>query len=117
MFTPQQMLLVIAWRVKPSTYWYALQQPYRGVQKRGNKKVLPGDRLCGPPFFRIEDLVYCVCVCIPFIVDVRLVDVPAGVTEDFSSTFLLRCLLQFLSREGFNHPFPSSTVKSTFVYP
>ena len=38
----------------------------------------------------------CVCLLIPFIldvrlVDVRLVDVPAGVTQDFS-TFLLRCL-------------------------
>ena len=41
----------------------------------------------------------CVCVCVvsPFILDVRLVDVPAGVTHEgghtgFSSTFLLRCL-------------------------
>ena len=40
----------------------------------------------------------CVCVVvIPFILDVRLVDVPAGVTQeevtqDFSSTVLLRCL-------------------------
>ena len=42
--------------------------------------------------------VHCVCVVIPFILDVRLVDAPAGVTQtggnvtqDFS-TFLLRCL-------------------------
>ena len=35
--------------------------------------------------------VMCVCVVIPFILDVRLVDAPAGVTQDFS-TFLLRCL-------------------------
>ena len=33
----------------------------------------------------------CVCVVIPFILDVRFVDVPAGVTQDFS-TSLLRCL-------------------------
>ena len=33
------------------------------------------------------------------------------------STFLLRCLTSFLSREGFSRPFPSSTVKSSFVYP
>ena len=33
----------------------------------------------------------CVWVVIPFILDVRLVDVPVGVTQDFS-TFLLRCL-------------------------
>ena len=33
----------------------------------------------------------CVCVIIPFILDVRLVDAPAGVTQEFS-TFMLRCL-------------------------
>ena len=38
-------------------------------------------------------------------------------TQDFSSTFLLRCLPSFLSREGFSYSFPSSTVKSNFVYP
>ena len=59
------------------------------------------------------------CVVIPFILDaildVRLVDAPAGVTQDFS-TFLLRCLPEFFSREGFDRLFPSSTVKSNFVY-
>ena len=39
------------------------------------------------------------------------------VTQDFSSTFLLRCVPLFFSREGFSHPFPSSTVKSNFMYP
>ena len=69
----------------------------------------------------------CVCVCvyiIPFILVVRLVDAPyqpgshrrRKVTQDFS-TFLLRCLPSFLSREGYSRPFPSSTVKSNFVYP
>ena len=38
------------------------------------------------------------------------------VTQDFSSTFFLRCVPQFFSREGFSHSFPSSTVKSNFVY-
>ena len=33
----------------------------------------------------------CVCVDIPFILDVRLVDAPAEVTQDLT-TFLLRCL-------------------------
>ena len=55
-------------------------------------------------------------VVIPFILDVRLVDAPAGAKQDLS-TFLLRCLPQFLSREGFSRPFPSSTVKSNFGYP
>ena len=46
---------------------------------------------------RVNTCVFvCVCVVIPFILDVRLVDAPAGsyrrkVTQDFS-TFLLRCL-------------------------
>ena len=38
------------------------------------------------------------------------------VTQDFSSTFLLRCVLYFFSREGFSYSFPSSTVKSNFMY-
>ena len=38
------------------------------------------------------------------------------VTQDIS-TFLLRGLPSFLSREGLSRPFPSSTVKSNFVYP
>ena len=37
------------------------------------------------------------------------------VTRDFS-TLLLRCLPLFFSREGFSRFFPSSTVKSKFVY-
>ena len=51
------------------------------------------------------------CIVFPFIVDVRLVGVPAGVTQDFSSTFLLLCLPLFFSREGFSRFFPSSIVK------
>ena len=35
--------------------------------------------------------IMCVCVIIPFNLDVRLVDAPAGVTQDFS-TFHLWCL-------------------------
>ena len=38
------------------------------------------------------------------------------VTQDFSSAFFLRCVPSFFSREGFSHSFPSSTVKSNFVY-
>ena len=38
------------------------------------------------------------------------------VTQDFSSTFFLRCVPSFFSREGFSHSLPSSTVKSNFVY-
>ena len=38
------------------------------------------------------------------------------VTQDFSPTFFLRCVPYCFSREGFSHSFPSSTVKSNFVY-
>ena len=62
------------------------------------------------------------CIVIPFILDVRYVDVPAAgshsrrkVIQNFS-TFLLRRLPQFFLREGFSRSFPSSTVKSNFVY-
>ena len=37
------------------------------------------------------------------------------VTQDFSCTFLLRCVPKFFSREGFSSSFPSSAVKSNFV--
>ena len=35
--------------------------------------------------YKKQILGVCVCVVIPFILDVRLVDVPAGVTQDFST--------------------------------
>ena len=38
------------------------------------------------------------------------------VTHDFLSTFLLRCMPLFFSREGFSRSFPPSTVKSNLVY-
>ena len=62
-----------------------------------------------------------VCVFFPFILDVRLVGVPAGVTQEEGHTgFLIhlpsevRALI--FSREGFSYSFASSTVKSNFVY-
>ena len=67
---------------------------------------------------------YCVCVCVCFLPihsghQVRWTYQPGShrrkVTQDFSSTFFLRCVPEFFSREGFSHPFPSSTVKSNFV--
>ena len=48
----------------------------------------------------------CVCVVIPFILDVSFVDVPAGATQEEGHT-----------QAGFFHSFPSSTVKSNFVFP
>ena len=57
-----------------------------------------------------------VCVVNQLLLDVRFVDLPDGVTQDFSSTFLLRCVPSFFSREGFSHSFPWSTVKSIFLH-
>ena len=54
------------------------------------------------------------------LLDVRFVDAPAGVTPEEGDTgflHLLRCLPQFLSREGFICSVPSSSVKLNFVYP
>ena len=58
-------------------------------------------------------LLVCVCVFYSHLLwTSSLLDVPVGVTQDFSSTFFLRCVLYFLWREGFSHSFPSLTVKS-----
>ena len=65
----------------------------------------------------------CVCVVIPFILNVRLEDAPARVTqqEKVYTGFLhlpsAALALIFIAREGFSHLFPSSTVKPNFVYP
>ena len=52
-----------------------------------------------------------VCVCVfsshSFWTSSSL-DVPAGVTQDLSSTFFLRCVPLFFSREGFSLSFPSN---------
>ena len=65
----------------------------------------------------------CVCVCVfsshSFWTSSSL-DVPAGVTQEEGHTgFLihLSAVRAFISsREGFSHSFPSSAVKSNFVY-
>ena len=63
----------------------------------------------------------CVCVVIPFILDVRLVDAPAKVTQDeghrISPPSFCRACLNFYRENDFSRPFPSSTVMSNFVYP
>ena len=66
-------------------------------------------------------LLCCVCVFFPFILDIKFVGRTSrghtgGRSQDFSSTFFLRCVPSFFLREGFSHSFPSSTVKSNFVY-
>ena len=62
----------------------------------------------------------CVCVVIPFVLDVRLVDVSDGVTQEEAHTGILHLpspvLALIFSREGFSHSLPSSTVKSNFMY-
>ena len=62
-----------------------------------------------------------VCVVIPFILGIRFVDVPAGVTQEEGHTGFLRLpsavpALIFIARRIQPRSFPSSTVKSNFVY-
>ena len=71
-------------------------------------------------------ILVCVCVCVCVFLPIhsghqaRWTYQPGShrrkVTQDFSSTFFLRCVPSFFSREEFSHFFPSSTVKSNFVY-
>ena len=62
-----------------------------------------------------------VCVFIPFIMDVKFVDAPAGATQEDGHTVFLHLpyavlALIFIARRI--RPFlPLSTVKSNFVYP
>ena len=97
---------------------YALRYPPSSlvIPKKNKYSIVPYD---------LKYNVKCVCVyvfvVIPFILDVRLVDVPAMVTQEKGHTGLLhlpsaRCVPSFFSLEGFSRSFPSSTVKSNFVY-
>ena len=70
----------------------------------------------------VEHKYVCVCVVIPFILDIKFVGrttrghTGGKFTRDFSSTFLLRCVPSFFSREGFSRSFPLSTVKSNLRF-
>ena len=66
----------------------------------------------------------CVCVCvfvvIPFILEVRVVDAPAGITQEEGHIgFLIHLPSAVLALifHARRRPFPSSTVKSNVVYP
>ena len=65
----------------------------------------------------------CVCVCVlfPFILDGRLVDIPAGVTQEEGHTgFLLHlpsaALASIFSRGGFSRSFSPVDRKVDFMY-
>ena len=61
----------------------------------------------------------CVCVVIPFVLDVGPVDTPAGVTQEEDHTGFLRlasAVLAFIFiARRICHPFPSLSVKSNFL--
>ena len=71
-----------------------------------------------------NNTIYCVCVCVFFrsILDIKfVVRTSRGHTGGrshriFNPPSFCGACLDFLSREGFSHSFPSSTVKSNFVY-
>ena len=93
-----------------------------GDTKNSSKKFLEKiPRLEVFELFINERFFVCVCVCfLPIHSGHQWTYQPGShrrkVTQDFSSTFFLRCVPLFFSREGFSHPFPSSTVKSSYVY-
>ena len=65
------------------------------------------------PDLEVKYEMCCVCVFSPHLFwTSNSLEVPAGVTQNFASTFLQRCVSLFFSREGFSRSFPSSTVKS-----
>ena len=65
------------------------------------------------PDLKLKYEICCVCVFFSHLFwTSNSLEVPAGVTQDFSSTFLLRFVPLFFSREGFSRFFPSSTVKT-----
>ena len=51
-------------------------------------------------------IIQCVCVVIPFILDVRLVDARAGVTQDFSTPSFCGARLHFYREKDSAVPFP-----------
>ena len=101
------------WRSLPRVRWHRSSSP----QDRSSN----GCSLCRSP---CTNSVFCLFV-IPFILDVRLhlsvnmwTHQPGSRRRVFSFTpsFCGACL-NFLSRERFSCPFPSSTVKSKILYP
>ena len=59
------------------------------------------------------------CVVIPFILDVRLLDVPAGAIQEEGHKGFLHlssAVTALIFSGGFSSFFPSSNVKSSFVY-
>ena len=74
-----------------------------------------GALLCALVMYMSENMLGPVCVCVCFLPiysgrQVRWMYQPGShrrkITQDFSSTFLLRCMPLFFSREGFTVPFP-----------
>ena len=80
-----------------------------------------GEKTTGILYTDIITMYVCVYVVIPFILDVRLVDAPAGVTQEEDHTgfrHLPSAVLAFIFiARIFSHSIPSSTVNSDFVYP
>ena len=125
--------------------WLSLNSRAKSFTLQGRHRRFVGDSAChtslrGAPllFFgeqqkwchqilqKVQNLMPhdCVCVCVfsshSFLTSSSL-DVPAGVTQEEGNTgFLIHLLFAvralIFSREGFSHSFPSSTVKSKFVY-
>ena len=106
-----------------TVYDSAVQPCCRRTRSRGLLILRRIDLFTGGTGTKICLVLLCVCVCFLPIHSghqIRWTYQPGShrrkVTQDFSSTFFLRCVPYFFSREGFSRSFPSSTVKSNFVY-
>ena len=83
--------------------------------------IVPAFRDDGVHIYTVNRHWVCMCVVNLFILDVRPCGrIPAGVTQEEGHTgFLIHlpsAVLALIWREGFSRSFPSSTVKSNFVY-
>ena len=89
-------------------FCFQMCNPLPELMKNGDAGILP-------LYYSLKYMKCVVCVLSSHLFwTSNSLEVPTA--QDFSPTFLLRCVPLFFSREGFSPSFPSSTVKSSFVY-
>ena len=117
-------------RISPPSFCGAYLNSYREEDLAAPFPRRPRNRISNFVYPRIDRSLYscwacffCVCVCVlsshlfrtSGLWTYLLGSHRKKVAQDFSA-FLLRCLPSFFSREEFSRSFPSSTVRSNFVY-
>ena len=123
-YTPLYTPLYMHYTINIHPIIHLLYAPlYMSCTPRYTLVIYPTMHLLYTPLYTPLYMCYVLCVCFLPIHSghqVRWTYQPGShrrkVTHDFLSTSFLRCVPLFFSREGFSHSFPSSTVKSNFVY-